>query len=79
MKKAFVKGINNLILLVSTFGELLVNQRVSIKENYIAIKTKMGKPSRRYVAKGVPGGWRIWNNLAKQWWDNFMKDNQMSQ
>lgn len=28
----------------------------------------MGKPSRKYVAKGVPGGWRIWNNRAKQWW-----------
>lgn len=23
---------------------------------------------RRYVAKGVPGGWRIWNNKMKKWW-----------
>lgn len=28
----------------------------------------MGKPRRRYVAKGVPGGWRIWNNLTRRWW-----------
>ncbi len=28
----------------------------------------MGRAGRRYVAKGVPGGWRIWNNLSKQWW-----------
>ena len=28
----------------------------------------MGKPRRRYVAKGVPGGWRIWNNKSKKWW-----------
>ena len=28
----------------------------------------MGKPSRRYVAKGIAGGWRIWNNLSKRWW-----------
>jgi hypothetical protein len=28
----------------------------------------MGKPNRRYVAKGVPGGWQIWNNLSKKWW-----------
>ncbi len=28
----------------------------------------MGKPSRRYVAKGIPGGWRIWNKKTKKWW-----------
>lgn len=28
----------------------------------------MGKPKRRYVAKGVQGGWRIWNNLTSKWW-----------
>lgn len=28
----------------------------------------MGKPSRKYVAKGVPGGWRIWNNQSQQYW-----------
>ena len=28
----------------------------------------MGKPRRRYVTKGVPGGWRIWNNKSKKWW-----------
>ncbi len=26
----------------------------------------MGK--RRYVAKGVPGGYRIWDNRARRWW-----------
>lgn len=31
----------------------------------------MGKPRRRYVAKGVPGGWRIWNNKGKNWWGQF--------
>jgi len=24
--------------------------------------------SRRYVARGVPGGYRIWNNKMKKWW-----------
>ncbi|MDW3197002.1 MAG: hypothetical protein R8G66_31785 [Cytophagales bacterium] len=28
----------------------------------------MAKPRRRYVAKGVSGGWRIWNNKTKKWW-----------
>lgn len=28
----------------------------------------MGKPRRRFVAKGVPGGWRIWNKKASKWW-----------
>ncbi|MCE7992327.1 MAG: hypothetical protein HEP71_10115 [Roseivirga sp.] len=28
----------------------------------------VGKPKRRYVAKGVPGGWRIWNVKIKKWW-----------
>jgi hypothetical protein len=23
---------------------------------------------RRYVARGVPGGWRIWDNKAQRWW-----------
>ena len=28
----------------------------------------MGKQKRRFVAKGVPGGWRIWNKIVKKWW-----------
>lgn len=28
----------------------------------------MGKPRRKYVAKGVLGGWRIWNSQLKRWW-----------
>lgn len=23
---------------------------------------------RRYVVRGVPGGYRIWDNRARQWW-----------
>jgi len=23
---------------------------------------------RRYVARGVPGGYRIWDNTARRWW-----------
>ncbi|MFF4240584.1 hypothetical protein ACFYYL_32315 [Actinomadura geliboluensis] len=23
---------------------------------------------RRYVARGVPGGYRIWDNRARKWW-----------
>ncbi|RKE11201.1 hypothetical protein C8E86_6125 [Catellatospora citrea] len=23
---------------------------------------------RRYVARGVPGGWRIWDDKARRWW-----------
>ena len=26
---------------------------------------------RRYVARGVPGGYRIWNNKAGQWWGDL--------
>lgn len=28
----------------------------------------MGKSQRSYVTKGVPGGWRIWNNKSRKWW-----------
>lgn len=28
----------------------------------------MGKPRRRYVAKGVTGGWRIVNKKMNKWW-----------
>ncbi|MEO1050913.1 MAG: hypothetical protein AAFX87_09805 [Bacteroidota bacterium] len=28
----------------------------------------MSKSKRRYVCKGVPGGWRIWDNKIKRWW-----------
>lgn len=29
----------------------------------------MSKPRRKYVAKGIVGGfWRIWNRRAKRWW-----------
>ncbi|MGP3633813.1 hypothetical protein ACTU45_10675 [Streptomyces sp. 24-1644] len=23
---------------------------------------------RRYVARGVPGGYRIWDNTGRRWW-----------
>ena len=23
---------------------------------------------RQYVARGVPGGYRIWNNKSRRWW-----------
>ena len=29
------------------------------------------KRGRRYVAKGVPGGYRIWNNKARRWWGDL--------
>ncbi len=29
----------------------------------------MGK--KRYAARGVPGGWRIWNNKMKKWWGDM--------
>jgi len=28
----------------------------------------MGKESKKFVGKGVPGGWKIWNKKAKKWW-----------
>jgi hypothetical protein len=28
----------------------------------------MGVKRKRYVLKGVSGGWRIWNNLTKTYW-----------
>lgn len=28
----------------------------------------MGQNKRKFVAKGVPGGWRIWNNKTAKWW-----------
>lgn len=26
---------------------------------------------RRYVGKGVPGGYRIWDNKARRWWGDL--------
>ncbi|WP_084316101.1 hypothetical protein [Actinospica robiniae] len=26
---------------------------------------------RRYVARGVPGGYRIWDNRANRWWGDL--------
>lgn len=26
---------------------------------------------RRYVARGVPGGYRIWDTKARRWWGEF--------
>lgn len=31
----------------------------------------MGKPRRKYVMRGIPGGWRIWNNKTNKWWGEF--------
>jgi hypothetical protein len=30
-----------------------------------------GMSRRRYVARGVPGGYRIWDNKARRWWGEF--------
>jgi hypothetical protein len=26
---------------------------------------------RRYVARGVPGGYRIWDNWGRRWWGDL--------
>jgi hypothetical protein len=26
---------------------------------------------RRYVARGIPGGYRIWDNKARRWWGDL--------
>ncbi|WP_075825410.1 hypothetical protein [Streptomyces acidiscabies] len=26
---------------------------------------------RRYVARGVPGGYRIWDNRGRRWWSDL--------
>ncbi|WP_354644125.1 hypothetical protein [Kitasatospora camelliae] len=26
---------------------------------------------RRYVARGVPGGYRIWDNTVRRWWGDL--------
>ena len=26
---------------------------------------------RQYVARGVPGGYRIWDNKARRWWGDL--------
>ncbi|MEU8959545.1 hypothetical protein AB0C93_35255 [Streptomyces sp. NPDC048518] len=26
---------------------------------------------RRYVARGVPGGYRVWDNHGRRWWGYF--------
>jgi hypothetical protein len=31
----------------------------------------MGAGRRRYVARGVPGGYRIWDNKACRWWGDL--------
>ncbi|MFE9135736.1 hypothetical protein [Streptomyces sp. NPDC007355] len=28
---------------------------------------------RRYVARGVPGGYRIWDNKGRRWWGDHYK------
>ena len=28
----------------------------------------MGAARRRYAARGVPGGYRIWDNKVRRWW-----------
>lgn len=35
---------------------------------YLERKYIMGK---KYVMKGVSGGWRIWNNKQNKWWGDF--------
>jgi hypothetical protein len=27
--------------------------------------------ARRYVARGVPGGYRIWDNKRRRWWGDL--------
>jgi hypothetical protein len=29
----------------------------------------------RYVARGVPGGYRIWDNKARRWWGDLYELN----
>jgi hypothetical protein len=31
----------------------------------------MSMSRRRYVARGVPGGYRIWDNKARRWWGDL--------
>ena len=28
----------------------------------------------RYVARAVPGGWRIFNRRTKRWWGNYFRE-----
>jgi hypothetical protein len=34
----------------------------------LVLGTLAGVSRRRYLARGVPGGWRIWDNKARRWW-----------
>jgi hypothetical protein len=37
---------------------------------------------RRYVPRGVPGGYRIWDNKARRWWGDLyekMPDNLVAE
>ncbi|WP_280714773.1 hypothetical protein [Kitasatospora sp. MAP5-34] len=37
---------------------------------------------RRYVARGVPGGYRIWDNTVRRWWGDhyeFCPDDLLSE
>jgi len=31
----------------------------------------MGKPKRRFVPKGVSGGWRIWDSKLERFWGDM--------
>jgi hypothetical protein len=37
---------------------------------------------RRYAARGVPGGYRIWDNRARRWWGDHYElcpDDQLAE
>jgi hypothetical protein len=34
----------------------------------VLVRRLVGVARRRYVARGVPGGYRIWDNKARRWW-----------
>lgn len=47
-------------------GTIALPQFEKLEDAYVTIAGQVSR--RRYVARGVPGGYRIWDARARRWW-----------
>lgn len=51
---------------------LMCTLGVAAQRTTVQVVRGMGTMSRRrYVARGVPGGYRIWDNRGRRWWGDL--------
>lgn len=43
----------------------------SLRDETSGAKSRGTVSKRRYVARGVPGGYRIWDNRGRRWWGDL--------